>query len=96
MYSASAWMVLVGFTAAAVTKMLPSMMNRLRTSWQRPRSLTTEVSGSVPMRAVPIKCHPATCSGAWAIVSFAPAACSTSAARATLCSSMRVLFSLNR
>src|SRR5690606_28441332 len=58
MCSASAWMVLVGFTAAAVTKMLPSMMNRLRTSWQRPHALTTERSGSVPMRAVPIRCQP--------------------------------------
>ncbi len=32
MYSARAWIVQVGFTAPAVTKMLPSMMNRFRTS----------------------------------------------------------------
>ena len=32
MWRASAWIVLVGFTPPAVTKMLPSMMKRLRTS----------------------------------------------------------------
>ena len=38
--------------------MLPSTMNRFFTSWQRPHSLTTERSGSVPMRAVPSRCQP--------------------------------------
>ena len=37
---------------AAVTKMLPSTMKRFFTSWLRPRSLTTDRAGSVPIRAV--------------------------------------------
>jgi hypothetical protein len=76
--------------------MLPSTMKRLRTSWQRPHSFTTEVSGSVPMRAVPIRCQPAGARGASATVSLAPAASSTSLPRATACSNIRVLFSESR
>src|SRR6266478_417482 len=52
-------MVEVGFTPPEVTQILPSTMNRFFTSWQRPHSLTTEHSGSVPMRAVPSRCQPA-------------------------------------
>src|SRR6185312_15989699 len=52
-YSASAWIVEVGFTPPDVTQMLPSTMNRFLTSWQRPQALTTDRSGSLPMRAVP-------------------------------------------
>ena len=63
MYSVSAWMVAVGLTPAEVTKMLPSTMNRFFTSWLRPHSLTTDRVGSLPMRAVPIKCQPPTASG---------------------------------
>ena len=48
-----AWMVEVGFTPPPVTKTEPSMTKRLRTSWLRPHSLTTEVAGLVPMRQVP-------------------------------------------
>src|SRR6185503_3877562 len=95
MYNARAWMVFVGFTAAAVTKMLPSTMNRFGTSCERPHSFTTDVVGSVPMRAVPMRCHPANGSGACATLSVAPAAASTSLPRATQCSSIFALFSLS-
>ena len=39
-------MVGVGFIQALVVKILPSIMNRLETSWVRPHRSTTEVSGS--------------------------------------------------
>ena len=58
MYSASAWIVEVGFTPPEVTKMLPSTMKRFFTSWLRPQEFTTERSGSLPMRAVPSRCQP--------------------------------------
>ena len=93
-YSASAWMVAVGFTPAEVTNTLPSTMNRFLTSWQRPHSLTTERAGSVPMRAVPIRCQPASCSGDSLTTSQAPAARRISVPRATAWASMRRLFSL--
>src|SRR5262249_51106531 len=54
-YRATAWMVEVGFTPALVTMTLPSTMYRLGTSWHRPSPSTTEVAGSLPMRAVPIR-----------------------------------------
>ena len=56
MYSATAWIVEVGFTPPDVTHTLPSTMKRFFTSWQRPQAFTTERSGSVPIRAVPSKC----------------------------------------
>ena len=64
--------MLVGFTAAAVTNRLPSTMKRFFTSWHRPHGFTTDVRGSVPIRAVPMRCQPATRSGASATVAEAP------------------------
>jgi hypothetical protein len=81
--SASYGIVRVGFTAAAVTKMLPSTMNRFLTSWLRPHSFTTDRAGSVPIRAVPIKCQPPSGTGASDQTSCAPAARRISLARAT-------------
>ncbi len=49
----SALMVLVGFTAPAVTNTLPSTIARLGTSWQTPHRSTTEARGSSPILAVP-------------------------------------------
>ena len=74
--------------------MLPSTMKRFLTSWLRPHSLTTDRSGSVPMRAVPMLCQPPIDSGEVTETSTAPAARSTSVARATLCASIFRLFSL--
>ena len=48
------------------------------------------------MRAVPIRCQPAIVSGAWTMVSRAPAAAISSLPRATAWSSVRTLFSLRR
>ena len=50
----------VGLTPTEATNTLPSLMNRLRTSWLRPRSLTADATGSHPMRAVPSRCQSAT------------------------------------
>ena len=46
MWSASAWIVDVGFTAPPVAKTLPSTTYRFGTSWERPWAFTTELSGS--------------------------------------------------
>ena len=74
MYSASAWIVEVGFTPPEVTKMLPSTMNRFFTSWLRPQEFTTERAGSLPMRAVPSRCQPPYTTGRTAWMCRAPAA----------------------
>jgi len=47
--------VLVGFPAPEVTKMLASQMNRFGMSCDRPKELTTELSGSFPIRQPPIR-----------------------------------------
>ena len=50
-------MVGVGLTTPPVASTLPSTMNRFGTSQLWFHLLTTEVSGSAPMRQVPIMCH---------------------------------------
>ena len=86
-------MVEVGFTPPLVTQMLPSTMNRFFTSWLRPHPLTTERSGSLPMRAVPSRCQPllGTCSRKTV---WAPASFRISSARPCACSIILRLFSL--
>src|SRR6185503_15395845 len=66
-------MVEVGFTPPDVTNTLPSTMKRFFTSCERPHSLTTERSGSVPMRAVPSRCQPPHGIGELTQMSLAPA-----------------------
>ena len=94
MRSASAAIVLVGLADPAVTKTLPSMTPRLAMSWAMPKRSTTDVAGSSPMRAVPMRWPLGI--GYVASVSTAPAARSDSAARSAMKSSMRRLFSESR
>src|SRR4029077_10774825 len=93
MYSASAWIVEVGFTPPEVTNRLPSTMNRFFTSCDRPHSLTTERAGSSPMRAVPRRCQPPYRIGLLTQMSVASAAARISFARAMPCSIIRAVFS---
>ena len=51
--TASAMIVRVGFWQALDTKLAPSMTNTLPTSWACWNRLSTDVRGSVPMRATP-------------------------------------------
>ena len=53
--SASAPMVDVGLTAALVANELPSTIYKFLTSCVRCQASTTDIFGSVPMRAVPSK-----------------------------------------
>ena len=87
-------MVAVGLMQALVVKMLPSMMNRLLTSWARPQRSTTELAGSSPIRAVPSRCQPALRRSLDDSTCRAPEASITSVARAMPCSSILSVFSL--
>ena len=93
-YSDSACIVETGFTPLEVTKMLLSTMKRFGTSWLRPHSLTTEFLGSVPIRAVPIKCHPVFRTGPKARFFDEPAAVMTSLPLVRPCARIFLLFSL--
>lgn len=64
------------------------------TSCARPHSLTTERSGSVPMRAVPSRCQPPQEIGELTQMSLAPAVSRISRPRASACSIIFRLFSL--
>ena len=55
--SARAEMVEVGLTTPPVATTLPSTRNKLGTSQLWFHLLTTDGSGSAPMRQVPIMCH---------------------------------------
>ena len=86
--------MLAQFTPPDVTKMLPSTTNRFFTSWLRPQLFTTEVAGSSPMRAVPIRCQPVGRTGPAPMTSLAPAARITSSPRSSPCCISFKLFSL--
>ena len=80
-------MVAVGFMPLEVGQMLPSKMNKLGMSCERPQASTTELPGSTPILAVPSRCQPVSRMSGATIVSYAPAApCSwiSSAARGSV------------
>ena len=56
-------MVVVGFTPPEVTKTTAVDDEQVLHIVARPHSLTTERSGSLPIRAVPIRCQPPSGSG---------------------------------
>lgn len=53
--AARAWIVRPGLADPCVGMTLPSQMNKLAMSWERPNLSTTEVRGSLPMRAPPTR-----------------------------------------